>query len=114
MVPLSVGLSKSGACTKLNAPVDDIANLDLSAPDGIDQVTVSLAVNVWIAVVFSATDFVEVSPVEGPGPVITGDTKSTTDAWVTFNVTVEVVEFPSASFAVIIYEKEFVRFDEKL
>ena len=53
-------------------------NLEASAPPLRDQVTVSLAEKVWIAVVFSLIDFVLVaSPALPDGPVMDGEISST-------------------------------------
>ena len=62
-----------------------IANLEASAPPLRDQVTVSLAVKVWIAVVFSLMDLLLVaSPALPDGPVIFAPSSSTsTTAMVT-------------------------------
>ena len=54
-----------------------IENLDASAPPLRDQVTVSLAVKVWIAVVFSLIDLLLVeSPALPEGPVMDGSISS--------------------------------------
>ena len=69
----SAGDSKLGAAAKLSTPVDEwIANLALSAPPAIDQVTAMLAVKVNTLAVFSATDTAAVAPVDEAGPVIVG------------------------------------------
>ena len=55
-----------------------IENREASAPPLRDQVTVSLAEKVWIAVVFSLMDLVLVeSPALPEGPVIVGSISST-------------------------------------
>ena len=65
-VSASVGVSKSGALTKVRTPVVLlIENFAESAPPVIDQETVSFAVKVVTAVWFSLTVMAE-------GPVITG------------------------------------------
>ena len=83
----SVGFSKSGAEIKDKAPVvSSIANLSLSADSPNDQVTVSSAVKLCTAVVFSTIDASLVaSPASPDGPVITGLISSTS---VTSTVTV--------------------------
>ena len=47
-----------------------IANLEASAPPFNDQVTVSLAVNVWTAVVFSFIDLEKVVLPDSPASII--------------------------------------------
>ena len=55
-----------------------MANFDESAPPLRDQVTVSLALKVWIAVVFSLIDLLLVaSPAEPDGPVMDAEVSST-------------------------------------
>ena len=83
----SVGVSKSGAEIKDKAPVvSSIANLSLSADSPNDQVTVSSAVKLCTAVVFSTMEAsLVISPASPDGPVITGLISSTS---VTSTVTV--------------------------
>ena len=88
--------SKSGASIKDNSPVvSSIANLSLSADSPNVQVTVSSALKLCTAVVFSSmeAELVE-SPAFPDGPVITGFISSRSTIWmVTFVVSV----FPAPS-----------------
>ena len=94
--PRSVGFSKSGALWKTSAPVLVLMeNFAESSPPLRDHVTVSLAVNVWMAFVFSAIVFAEVaSPALPEGPLMSGLVSSTS---VTVMVEVAVDESLSPS-----------------
>ena len=67
----STGFSKSAALIKVKAPVEElILNFATSAPPFNDQVTVSLAVNVWTVVVFSFIDLEKVVLPDSPDSMI--------------------------------------------
>jgi len=81
---------------KERLPAASIWNFDTSAPVSV-QVTGSLAVKPWTAVVFSTIDLVLVAaPAPPVGPVMTGAASS---PFVTVTVTVWVVKLPVRSVA---------------
>ena len=95
---ISEGFSKSGADLKVRAPVEEfILNLETSAPPIKDQVTVSVAENVWTVVEFSLIDLeLEEEPAPPEGPVIVGAISSRFETF-TVKFWSEVLPAPSVA-----------------
>ena len=82
---------------KVSAPLESILNLEASAPPFKDQVTFSLAENVWTEVVPSLIDLeLELAPAPPEGPEILAEVSSIS---VTFTVMVWSEVLPAESVA---------------
>ncbi len=78
---MSSGDSKSGVCFRLSNPLEVLRlNRSISSPPLSFHETDSLAVNVYISLVFSAIDLLlTASPIFPDGPLIFGDVISLTE-----------------------------------